>query len=63
MQSREYKIIRAPSLDRLELLVNNFLKLSDNSGFSYLGGPKVFGHEEYIQVFVTDTSKTIRSKQ
>lgn len=50
----QYKLVIAPTPDRLELLVNEFLKsLRDDLGvhtaFKFLGNPQVFGHEEYIQ--------------
>jgi hypothetical protein len=49
---RKYKIIRAPSLDRLEVIVNTFLESDESSQWTYLQGPQVFGHEEYIQTFI-----------
>jgi hypothetical protein len=49
---RKYKVIVAPTIDRLQVLVNAFLESPDSDGFEYLGAPQVFGHEEYTQAFV-----------
>lgn len=49
-QQFKYKIIVAPTPDRLELLVNEFLKKAHKDDhISLVGPPSVFGHEEYIQ--------------
>lgn len=49
-QQFKYKIIVAPTPDRLELLVNEFLKkTSTTDHVTLIGPPSVFGHEEYTQ--------------
>lgn len=58
MSERKYKIIRGPTIDRLELLVNEFLKTPEAADFYELGGPQVFGHEEYIQTYISYGDKS-----
>jgi hypothetical protein len=50
----KYKIIVAPTPDRLELLVNEYLKTHSSSYPELVGPPSVFGHEEYVQTITIE---------
>lgn len=52
----KYKIIVAPTPDRLELLVNEYLKTTTGLYVEFLGPPAVFGHEEYVQTITTEAT-------
>lgn len=45
-EAREYKILRATSIERLEKAVNDLEAVGD---LQLVGPPQVFGHEEYVQ--------------
>lgn len=50
----KYKIIVAPTPDRLELLVNHYLEAHAAEFPDLVGPPAVFGHEEYVQTITTE---------
>lgn len=48
---RKFKIVRAPTLDRLELLVNEFISQPENSQYAIVGAPMRLANEEYVLAF------------
>jgi hypothetical protein len=56
---RKYKIVRAPTWDRLELLVNEFISNPDNSRYEFVGGPVKLGNEEYLQCLAQASGKVL----
>ena len=52
---RQIKFIVAPTIYRLEVVVNDFLSKPENQNWYSDFKPHVFGHEEYVMVFDQQT--------